>query len=50
MLIGAGCDYAQGNLFSAAVDGEAASGFFSGFRHIVNPATPQNKELVSTSA
>jgi EAL domain-containing protein (putative c-di-GMP-specific phosphodiesterase class I) len=38
MLLGAGCDYAQGNLFSAAVDSESASRFFAGFRHILNPA------------
>ena len=49
MLIGVGCDYAQGNLFSAALDSEAASEFFSGFRHIVNPKNPGNKELVSTA-
>jgi diguanylate cyclase (GGDEF)-like protein/PAS domain S-box-containing protein len=36
MLIGSGCDHAQGNLFSGAVDGASASEFFSGFRHIVS--------------
>jgi Amt family ammonium transporter len=39
MLIGAGCDYAQGNLFSLAVDSEAARAFFGGFRHILSEAS-----------
>jgi diguanylate cyclase (GGDEF)-like protein/PAS domain S-box-containing protein len=49
MLVGAGCDYAQGNLFSVAVDSEAARGFFSGFRHIVNQATREAEESVSAA-
>jgi diguanylate cyclase (GGDEF)-like protein/PAS domain S-box-containing protein len=36
MLIGSGCDYAQGNLFSGAVDSASAGAFFSGFRHVVS--------------
>ena len=44
MLIGAGCDYAQGNLFSVAVDSEAARAFFGGFRHILSQASRQEDD------
>jgi EAL domain-containing protein (putative c-di-GMP-specific phosphodiesterase class I) len=49
ILIRSGCDYAQGNLFSAAVDGLAAGGFFAGFRHVVSPPTPQIEERVAAA-
>jgi diguanylate cyclase (GGDEF)-like protein/PAS domain S-box-containing protein len=39
MLIGAGCDYAQGNLFSAPVTSDVTSALFSGFRHIISHIT-----------
>jgi diguanylate cyclase (GGDEF)-like protein/PAS domain S-box-containing protein len=35
MLIHAGCDYVQGNLFSAAVDHVGAEAFFAGFHDVV---------------
>jgi EAL domain-containing protein (putative c-di-GMP-specific phosphodiesterase class I) len=44
MLIGAGCDYAQGNLFSVAVDSEAARAFFGGFRHILSQTSRQEND------
>jgi diguanylate cyclase (GGDEF)-like protein/PAS domain S-box-containing protein len=40
LLINAGCDYAQGNLFSAAVDSEQSRKFFDGFRYIINQVEP----------
>jgi diguanylate cyclase (GGDEF)-like protein/PAS domain S-box-containing protein len=43
MLIGSGCDHAQGNLFSGAVDCEVASGFFAGFGHVVGQTTLENE-------
>jgi len=35
MLIRSGCDHAQGNLFSAAVDAETSRSFFGGFEHVL---------------
>jgi diguanylate cyclase (GGDEF)-like protein len=40
LLINAGCDYAQGNLFSAAVDAERSREFFKGFREIIDQTHP----------
>jgi diguanylate cyclase (GGDEF)-like protein/PAS domain S-box-containing protein len=47
VLIGSGCDYAQGNLFSAPVDSEAAGKFFSGFAHIVGRMTAKNDQRIT---
>jgi diguanylate cyclase (GGDEF)-like protein len=49
ILIGSGCDYAQGNFFSAAVEGGVAGGFFAGFWHVVSPTTPQIEEPVAAA-
>jgi diguanylate cyclase (GGDEF)-like protein/PAS domain S-box-containing protein len=50
ILISSGCDYGQGNLFSAAVDHGAASAFFAGFRHVVSRTAPQIEERVAAAA
>jgi diguanylate cyclase (GGDEF)-like protein/PAS domain S-box-containing protein len=49
MLIDLGCDYAQGHLFSAPVDSEAASEFFSGFAKIIGEAELNADRAVSAS-
>jgi diguanylate cyclase (GGDEF)-like protein/PAS domain S-box-containing protein len=42
ILVRAGCEYAQGNLFSPPVDEIAAKSFFAGFRDITSPLLPEN--------
>ncbi|MCU1260814.1 MAG: diguanylate cyclase/phosphodiesterase with sensor(s) [Bryobacterales bacterium] len=40
LLIDSGCDYAQGHLFSEAVDGASASRFFGGFSRVLDSLIP----------
>jgi len=50
MLIDADCDYAQGNLFSAAVDRVRAGEFFAGFRDIVIEAQAEREARAEKEA
>ena len=49
MLISSGCDCAQGNLFSAAVDAETSCSFFAGFGHILLQLTPEKADTLAAS-
>jgi len=49
MLIRSGCDHAQGNLFSAAVDAETSRSFFAGFDHILLQLEQEKAEPVAAA-